>query len=154
MLQSRGLSHDSRAQCEPLMDTRPSSVLRQALRASLAYERETAQTLGRDQSGVPLRADTSASLCGVATPHGVGEPQDAARIALRLPACCGLPTREEAEPVLAISMARQPALTGQGMSLTTQRREVLANPERLESLSRAQGTPQVDRIARPKNRPN
>jgi hypothetical protein len=31
----------------------------------------------------------------------VGQTQDAARIALRLPALCGPPTREEAQQVLA-----------------------------------------------------
>jgi hypothetical protein len=152
ILQSQGRSHDSRAQCEPLIDTMPSSVVRQECRASLAYALETATTLGRDQIGVPISADPSASLCGVAKQHGVGETQDAARLALPLPAFCGLPTREEAEPVLDVSMARQQALTGQGIALPTQRREVLGNPERLESLSRAQGTPHVERIARPKNR--
>src|SRR6266851_1730219 len=154
ILKSQGLSHDSRAQCEPLIDTMPSSVLRQEFRAYLAYELETATTLGLDQIGVPISSDTIASLFGVAKQHGVGETQDAARIALRLPALCGLPTREEAEQVLDVSMARQQAFTGQGISLTTQRREVLANPERLESLSRAQGTPHVELIARPKNRSN
>ena len=67
--------------------------------------------------------------------HGVGETQDAARIALRLPAFCGLPTREEAEQVLEVSVARQQEITGQFTSLTKQRREVLGNPERLENLA-------------------
>jgi hypothetical protein len=35
----------------------------------------------------------------VAKHHGVGQTQDAARIALRLPALCGPPTREEAQEV-------------------------------------------------------
>jgi len=84
----------------------------------------------------------------------VGETQDAARIALRLPALCGLPTREEAEQVLEVSVARQQEFTGQGISLTKQRREVLAHPERLESLNLTQGTPQVELIPSPKNRSN
>src|SRR5229473_64676 len=154
ILKSQGLSHDSRAQCEPLIDTMPSSVLRQEFRAYLAYELETATTLGLDQIGVPISSDTIESLFGVAKQHGVGETQDAARIALRLPALCDLPTREEAEQVLDVSMARQQAFTGQVISLTTQRREVLGHPERLESLSRAQGTPHVELIACPKNRSN
>jgi len=44
--------------------------------------------------------------------------------------------------------------TGQGISLTKQRREVLGNPERLESLSRTQGPPHVERLLSPKNRSN
>ena len=104
--------------------------------------------------GLPISSDTIESLFGVAKQHGVGETQDAARIALRLPALCGLPTREEAEQVLDVSVARQQAFTGQVISLTKQRREVLGHPERLESLSLTQGTPHVELIASPKNRSN
>ena len=95
-----------------------------------------------------------ASLVGVAKRHGVGETQDAARIALRLPAFCGMPTREEAAQVLEVSVARQREFTGRFTSLTQQRREVLSHPERLESLGRDQGSSPVERIPRPKNRSN
>src|SRR5438128_4732156 len=95
ILKSKGLSHDSRAQCEPLLETMPSSALRQEFRAYLDYELETAKTLGLDHVGLPISSDAIASLFGVAKRHGVGETQEAARIALHLPALCGLPTREE-----------------------------------------------------------
>jgi hypothetical protein len=103
---------------------------------------------------LPISSDTIESLFGVAKQHGVGETQDAARIALRLPAFCGVPTREEAEQVLDVSGARHQAFTGQVISLTRQRREVLGHPERLESLSLTQATPHVALIASPKNRSN
>ena len=90
----------------------------------------------------------------MAKQHGVGEIQDAARIALRLPALCGLPTREEAEQVLQVSVARQQEMTGQVISLTKQRRQVLGHPERLESLRTTQGVPHVEIMPRPKNRSN
>ena len=154
ILKSKGLSHDSRAQCEALIDTMPSAALRQEFRASLAFELETAKTLGLDHVGLPISSDAIESLFGVAKCHGVGETQDAARIALRLPALCGLPTREEAEQVLDVSVARQHEVTGQSISLTKQRREVLGHPERLERLSITQGTPHVELIASPKNRSN
>ena len=154
ILKIQGLSHDSRAQCEPLIDTMPSTALRQEFRAYLDYELKTATTLGLDHVGLPISSDAIASLFGVAKQHGVGETQDAARIALRLPALCGLPTHEEAEQVLDVSVVRQQAFTGQVISLTKQRREVLGHPERLESLSRMQGTPPVELIPRPKNRAN
>jgi hypothetical protein len=154
ILKSQGLSHDTRAQCEPLLDPRPSSALRQEVRASLDVELETATARGLDHIGVPMSSDAIASLCGVAKQHGGGETQDAARLALRLPALCGLPTPEEAEQVLQVSVAKQREVTGQVISLTKQRRRVLGNPERLESLSLTQGSPQVGRIARPKNRSN
>ena len=113
-----------------------------------------AKTLGLDHVGLPISSDTIESLFGVAKHHGVGETQDAARIALRLPAFCGLPTREEAEQVLEVSVARQQEITGQFTSLTKQRREVLGNPERLESLALTLGSPHVQLIASPKNRSN
>src|SRR5712692_9538839 len=92
----KGLSHDTRAQCAPLIATMPSSALRQEFRAYLDFELETATTLGLDHIGLPISSDAIESLFGLAKRHGVGETQDAARIALHLPALCGLPTREEA----------------------------------------------------------
>ena len=154
MLKSKGLSHDSRAQGEPLIETMPSSALRQEFRAYLDFELETAKTLGLDHVGLPISSDAIASLFGVAKRHGVGETPEAHRMALRLPALCGVPTREEAEQVLEVSVASQRACTGQVISLTKQRREVLGHPERLENLRFTQGTPHVERIASPKNRSN
>src|SRR5713226_8000617 len=154
LLKTQGLSHDTLAQCAPLIDTIPSQAVRREFAGSLQYQLETAKTLGLDQVGLPISSDAIASLFGVAKHHGVGETQDAARIALRLPALCGLPTREEAEQVLEVSLARQQEITGQFTSLTKQRREVLGNPERLESLALTPGSPHVQRIASPKNRSN
>ena len=154
MLKTPGLSHDTRAQGEPLIDAMPSAALRRELRASLAVELETATPLGLAHLGVPISSASSASLFGVAKHHGVGPTQDAARIALHLPAWCGVPTRAEAEQGLAVSVARQQESTGQCSSLTTQRHEVVGHPERLDSLSRNQGDPQGERLPRPKNRSN
>jgi hypothetical protein len=112
------------AQGASLSDTIPSQAVRHECAGSLQSQLETAKTLGLDQVGLPISSDAIASLCGVATHHGVGETQEAARLALRLPAFGGLPTREEAEQVRDISVARQQEVTGQGFSLTKQRREV------------------------------
>ncbi len=150
----QGLSHDTRAQCEPLIAPMSSAALRQELRASLDFELATATTLGLDHIGVPISSDAIASLFGVATRHGVGETPDAHRLALRLPALCGIPTREEAEQVLKVRVARQQARTAPCTSLTRQRREVLGHPERLERLMLAPANPQVESIPRPKSRVN
>ncbi len=154
LLKTQGLSHDTLAQCAPLIDTIPSQAVRREFAGYLQYQLETAKTLGLDQVGLPLSSDAIESLFGVAKHHGVGETQDAARIALRLPAFCGLPTREEAEQVLDVSVARQQEVTGPIISLTKQRREVLGHPERLERLSITQGLPRVELIASSKNRSN
>jgi hypothetical protein len=154
ILKRQGLSHDTRAQCEPLIATMSSCALRQEFRAYLDFELETATTLGLDHVGLPISSDAIESLFGVAKRHGVGETQDAHRIALRLPAFCGVPTREEAEQVLRVRVARQQELTAQCTSLSKQRREVLGHPEHLESLSLEQATPHVELMPSPKNRSN
>jgi hypothetical protein len=154
IIKLKGLSHDTRAQCAPLIDTMPSSALRQEFRAYLDFELETATTLGLDHIGLPISSDAIESLFGVAKRHGVGETPDANRMALRLPALCGVPTREEAQQVLEVSVARQQEVTGQAISLTQQRREVLGHPERLESLSLDQATPNVELIPSAKSRSN
>jgi hypothetical protein len=104
--------------------------------------------------GLPISSDSIESLFGVAKQHGVGQTQDAARIALRLPALGGVPTREEAAQVLEVCVARQQEITDQFISLTPQRREVLGHPERLESLSQNQGEPHVELMPSPKSRSN
>src|SRR5712691_9181987 len=90
----------------------------------------------------------------MAKQHGGGETQDAARIALRLPAFCGVPTREAAQQVLEVSVARQHECTARLTSLTTQRREGLSHPERLASLGLHPGQSHVELLPRPKNRSN
>jgi hypothetical protein len=154
ILQTKGLSPDTLAQCKPLISAMPSAPLRLEFAAYLAYQLETAKTLGLDHVGLPISADTIASLFGGAKRHGVGQRQDAARIALRLPALGGAPTREEAEQVLGISVARQHEITGPFTSLTKQRREVLGHGKDLESLGQRHGESHVELFPRPKNRSN
>src|SRR6267142_4281212 len=139
ILKTTGLSHGTLAACEPLIDALPSAPLRLEFRAYLEVQLTTAKTLGLDHVGLPMSSDTIESLFGVAKHHGVGPTQDAARIALRLPALCGTPTREEAEQVLGISVVRQHEITGKCTSLTTQRREVLGHRKEIEGLGRNQG---------------
>jgi hypothetical protein len=152
VVKTQGLSHDTFAQCEALIDVMPSTTVRREFRAYLEGQLETAKSLGLDHVGLPISSDSIESLFGVAKQHGVGQTQDAARMALRLPAFCGVPTREEAEQVLTVSVARQQAITGQFISLTQQRREVLGQPDRLESLSANQHEPHVELLPSPKTR--
>src|SRR5713101_5144186 len=154
MRKTQGLSHDTLAQCKPLIDAIPSSTVRHEFARSLQYQLQTATTLGLDGVGLPISSDPIASLFGVAKHHGVGEMKDANRIALRLPALCGTPTREEATQVLEVSVAEQHEMTGRCTSLTTQRREVLPNPSRLESLGREQAGIHGELLPSAKNRSN
>jgi hypothetical protein len=154
LLKHRGLGTATVAQCETLIDAMPTAAIGQEFRAYLTHQLGIATTLGLAQVGVPISSDAIESLFGVGKRHGVGETPDAARIALRLPALCGRPTREEAEHVLGGSVARQHACTATLPSLTQQRREVLAHPERLESLVREPAAPHVELIPRPKTHVN
>jgi hypothetical protein len=154
ILKTQGLCHDTLAQCELLIDAMPTATVRQEFHAYLAVQLETAKSLGLDNVGLPISSDAIESLFGVAKRHGVGQTPDAARIALRLPAFCGAPTREEAQEVLAVRVARQRKLTAECTSLSQQRREVLGYPERLESLSRRQGSAHVELLPSPKKRSN
>jgi len=154
IVKMQGLSHATLAQCEPLLATMPSAALRRECRASLVYQLETATTLGLDHIGLPISSDAIASLFGVAKRHGMGETQDARRMALRLPAFCGVPTREEAQQVLEVRVARQHEFTGQVTSLTKQRREVLGHPERLESLRLTPDDRRMECLPQSKNRSN
>jgi len=154
IVKMQGLSHATLAQCEPRLATMPSAALRRECRASLVYQLETATTLGLDHIGLPISSDAIESLFGVAKRHGMGETQDARRMALRLPAFCGVPTREEAQQVLEVRVARQHECTGQGTSLTKQRREVLGHPERLESLRLTPDDRRRECLPQSKNRSN
>jgi len=154
IVKMQGLSHATLAQCEPLLATMPSAALRRECRASLVYQLETATTLGLDHIGLPISSDAIESLFGVAKRHGMGETQDARRMALRLPAFCGVPTREEAQQVLEVRVARQHEFTGQVTSLTKQRREVLGHPERLESLRLTPDDRRMECLPQSKNRSN
>ena len=154
ILKTQGLSPRTLEQCQPLISAMPTADLRREFTAYLDYELQIATTLGLDQVGVPISSDAIESLFGVGKRHGVGEVHDAARIALRLPAFCGAPTREEAAQVLEVSVARQQEFTSAYTSLTQQRREVLAHPERLESLVREPASPHVELIPSPKTHAN
>ena len=125
LLKTQGLSHETLAQCTPLIDTIPSQAVRREFVGYLQYQLETAQTLVSTRLACRSAPMPSNRCSGWPSNTGWAQTQDAARIALRLPAFCGLPTREEAEQVLAVSVARQHEVSGQVISLTKQRREVL-----------------------------
>jgi hypothetical protein len=134
MLKTRGLTHDTLHECEPLLDTMASVRVRQEFSRYLHHQLETAKALGLDHVGLPISSDPIESLFGLAKQHGVGPVKDANRIALRIPALCGTPTQEEVQQVLEITVAQQRALIDGVASLTKQRRQMRAQPHHLEEL--------------------
>src|SRR5712691_10280540 len=85
LLKIKGLSHDTLARCKPLISEMPSVPLRLEFEGYLEHQLATAKTFGLDHIGLPISSDAIESLFGVAKRHGVGQTQDAARMALRLP---------------------------------------------------------------------
>lgn len=93
ILKTKGLSHESPAQCEPLVQFIPSAGLRREFAAYLHRQLQTAEGLGLAEIGMPVSTDSLESLFGLAKHHGAGEIWDADRIALRIPALCGIAAR-------------------------------------------------------------
>lgn len=154
ILKARGLSHSTIAQCEPFIQSIGSVGVRRGFIAYLQDQLETATRLGLDDVGLPVSSDQIESLFGLAKHHGAGEIKDADRIALRLPALCGAPSRAEAEQVIKISVAEHQQITDSFTSLIKQRREVLPNPDRLENLGTDQVGTHLELIPSAKNRSN
>jgi hypothetical protein len=152
MLKTHGLTHDTLTPCAPLLDPMASVRVRQAFSRSLQHQLETAKRLGLDEVGWPSSSDPIASRFGLTKPHGVGPVKDAKRMALRVPALCGLPTPEAAQQGLELPMAPQHALTNGFASLTKQRREIRANPNSLEKLGHVRDQGNVELIPPGKDR--
>jgi len=154
ILKTKGLSHDTLTRCEPLVEVISSSAVRREFTHYLQAQLQTATRLGLAEVGLPISSDPIESLFGLAKQHGIGEIKDANRIATRLPALCGTPTRAEAQQILEISVAQQHKITGGLTSLTKHRREVLPTPACLEKLGMDQAHNHVELIPSPKNRSN
>jgi hypothetical protein len=154
MLKTHGLTHDTLTQCEPLLDTMASVRGRQEFSRYLHHHLETAKRLGLEAVGLPISSDPIESLFGLAKQHGVGPLKEANRMALRMPALCGLPTEQEAQQVLALGVAQQHALTAGLSSLTKQRRQMRVNPHHLEQLGHGQDQGNVELIPPGKDRSN
>jgi hypothetical protein len=152
LLKTHGLTHDTLTQCEPLLDTMASVRVRQEVARYLHHQLETATSLGLDKVGLPISSDPIESLFGLTKQHGAGPIKDANRMALRIPALCGGPTREEAGQVLEITVAQQQALTDGVSSLTKQRRQMRAEPHHLEQLGSGRDQGNVELIPPGKDR--
>lgn len=152
ILKTHGLSHQTLAQCEPFIQTIPTAPVRREFTAYLHNQLDTARSIGLDETGLPISTDPIESLFGLAKHLGVSRIKDADQIALRLPAFCSTPTRQEAEQVLGISVAEHQEIIAQFTSLTKQRRDVLPNPDRLESLIDSKA--HLELIANAKSRSN
>jgi len=152
ILKTNGLSHDTLAKCEPFIQSIASSGVRRDFQSYLQGQLHTATALGLDNIGLPICSDQIESLFGVAKQHGTGQIKDADRIAIRLPAMCGVLTQADAQQVMEISVSEQERLTSGFNSLIKQRRQILPNPECLESLGTENVQTHITLIAGAKNR--
>lgn len=152
MLKTHGLTHDTLTQCAPLLDAMASGRVRQEFARYLHHQLATATSLGLDKVGLPLSSDPIESLFGLTKQHGAGPIKDANRMALRIPALCGVPTLEEAGQVREITVAQQQVLTAGVSSLTKQRRQMRAEPYHLEPLGSGRDQGNVELIPPGKDR--
>jgi hypothetical protein len=152
ILKTRGLTHDTLHACEPLLDTMASVRVRHEFARYLHHQLETAKQLGLDEVGLPISSDPIESLFGLSQQHGGGPLKDANRMALRIPALCGVPTLEEAQQVLEITVNQQQALNDRVSSLTKQRRQMRAEPHPLEQLGSGREQGNVELIPPGKDR--
>jgi len=147
ILKNKGLSQESFDACRPLINTIPNSYIRDGFMGWLEKHLNMANTLGLHHTGMPICSDTMESLFGVAKGHGTGEIKDANRIAMRIPALLGAPTRQDAENVLRISVKEQQEWGDSSPSLIKQRRDVLKQSGCLEKISRDDAKQNVELIA-------
>jgi hypothetical protein len=147
ILKTQGLSQKSYDECRPIVATIPHPAIRIPFLDWLDNHLAIASTLGLDEVGLLISSDSIESLFGVAKHHGTGELKDANRIALRIPALCGVLTRQDAENVLQITVKEQQQSVGSLPSLTRQRREVFAEAGCLENIKKNAAQPNVRLIA-------
>ncbi len=147
ILKTQGLSQESYEVCRPLVATIPNPRIRIPFMNWLNEHLTIAQTLGLNEVGLLISSDSIESLYGVAKGHGTGELKDANRIALRIPALCGEPTRQDAENVLRITVQEQQQWVGSLPSLTRQRREVFARDGSLDDIEKNDAKHNVALIA-------
>ena len=154
ILKNNGLSNKTYLQCEPIIESIPTIAVRYDFTSYLHAQLEIATTLGLADIGMPISSDAIESLFGLAKQHGTGEIKDADRMALRLPALCGSPSRTEAQQVVEMSVAQQNEFTEELTSLEKQRREVFSNHECIEKLGLKHANNHVELIPGAKNRSN
>ncbi len=154
ILKNHGLSRKTYLQCEPIIESIPSPAVRRDFADYLHAQLNIAAALGLAEIGMPISSDAIESLFGLGKQHGTGEIKDANRMALRLPAMCGVPTRAEAQQIVEMGVAQQTEFTGKLTSLEKQRRDVFSNHEGIEKLGLHHASNHVELIPGAGNRSN
>lgn len=154
ILKIKGLSHETHLQCKPILETIPSPGVRRDFSDYLHAQLATATTLGLANTGMPISSDAIESLFGLSKHHGTGEIMDANRIALRLPALCGIPTKQEAQQVIEMTIAEQNKYTNDLSSLTKQRLEMFSGRGSIEKLDHDHTHNRIELIPESKKRSN
>jgi hypothetical protein len=112
IVKTKGLNQRTLIECEELISKIPSMDVRNGIGSYFHTQLEVAKKLGLENIGIPICSDQIESLFGIAKQHGTGEIKDADRIALRIPALSGVPTKEEVGQILALSLAEKKEIIG------------------------------------------
>ena len=140
ILKQKGLNLQTYAQCQKLIEVIPaSSSIRIGFTDWAKSHLAIANKLQLNQIGLPISTDVLESLFGVGKRLGMGHVLDANRISSHLPALCGTLTKQDAQDVVDITVAKHKEVIGCVDSLSRQRRYVLPNPGRLQSLANDSG---------------
>lgn len=157
ILKAKGLNDNTYKECQRLVETIPArSPVRIGFINWAEKQLMLAENIGLDKIGMPISSDNIESLFGVAKQHGTGEIKDANRIALRIPAMCGVLTTKDAQRVLEFSVKEQQEIESPLFSLIEQRRQVLPNPGCLEDIQQKKNETKknLELIPKSKNRSN
>lgn len=136
ILKQNGLNLETYAQCQKVIEVIPaSSSIRIGFTDWAKSHLAISNKLELNQIGLPISTDVLESLFGVGKRLGMGHVLDANRISAHLPALCGTLTKQDAQDVVDITVTKHKEVIGCVDSLSKQRRDVLPNPGRLESLA-------------------
>lgn len=113
ILKTKGLSQETYRQCQAWIEPIPlQSAVRIGFTQWAEEQLRVAAHLGLAPNELPISSDIIESLFGVAKRQGSAEVKDADRIALRIPALCGILTKDDARRVLEVSVQEQQQVVG------------------------------------------
>ena len=148
-----GLTQKTYLECEKLLEAIPQDSTVKAGYVGWAKKHlAIAEKLGLDSIGLPISSDILESLFGTLKQHGTGAVKDAYRMALRIPAMCGVLTIQDARIAMGIPTKEVKEMVGSIPSLTKQRRQILPTPGNLNEIQIDAVNQTFELIPRSKNR--
>ncbi len=129
ILKNKGLNFETYKECKALFEGIPKrSQVYIGFISWMENQLIVAASLGLSDIGMSISSDNIESLFGIAKTHGIVQLKDANKIALRLPAFCGVLPEDAAKMVMGVTVKEQQEVEKKLFSLTRQRRDILPHP--------------------------